>query len=98
MAIERKTVVDQIEITREGVVRVRLGLLLVEDGAELACSWHRLAIDENTDIDATFDAVNEDLVLGKGCKPVEVADIARVKDYAAFTADLKAAALQVKGE
>ncbi len=98
MAIERKTVVDQIEITRDGTVRVRLGLLLVEDGKEIDCRWHRASVDENTDIDATFNMVNEHLQQQLGCKPVEVEDVDRIKQYAGFTAELKTASARVKGE
>lgn len=89
MSIERKTVVDQIEITRGNVVQVRIGLLLVEDGKEIDCRWHRTVIDEDTDVDSTFELVNVHLT-NMGCKPVEAADIDRIKQFVDFTASVKA--------
>jgi hypothetical protein len=44
MAIERKSIVDQIEIVRDGGVQVRFALLIVEDGKELSSAWHRTFI------------------------------------------------------
>lgn len=79
---QRKTVVDQIEITRSGAIQVRFGLLLVEDGIEIDCKWHRTAIAPGGDVDAQISAVNAHLVqMGK--EPAGSADIDRVKVLAA---------------
>jgi hypothetical protein len=59
--IERKTVIDRIEVERSGAVHIRLGLLLVEDGAEIDCKWHRTAIAPGTDVDAQIASVNNGL-------------------------------------
>jgi len=64
--IEKKTVVDQIEITRHGTIQVRLGLLLVEDGKEEDCKWHRTSVDPGGDVAGTLAAVNVHLkAMGK---------------------------------
>lgn len=76
--IVKKTVVDQIEVTRAGNIQIRFALLLLEDGKELDSKWHRTAIEPGGDVDAQLAAVNEHLVqMGKA--PVELADVARVK-------------------
>lgn len=59
--IEKKTIVDQIEITRTGHIQIRFGLLLVEDGAEIGCQWHRTAIEPGGDVDAQIAAVEQHL-------------------------------------
>jgi hypothetical protein len=42
--IERKSIVDQIEIPSGGGVQVRIALMLVEDGKVLSSKWHRTLI------------------------------------------------------
>lgn len=42
--IERKSLVDMIEIARDGSVGVRIALMLVEDGKTLNSQWHRTVI------------------------------------------------------
>lgn len=44
MAIERKTIVNQIEIDVSGNVGVRLSLQLIENGEVLSSKWHRTMI------------------------------------------------------
>lgn len=64
--IEKKTIIDQIEITRNSTVQVRLGLLLIEDGQEIDCKWHRTAFPPGQDIAAQIAAVNAHLAqMGK---------------------------------
>lgn len=59
--IEKKTVIDQIEITRDHVLQIRLGLLLIEDGKEIDCKWHRTAVPPGGDIDAQLALVDDHL-------------------------------------
>jgi hypothetical protein len=64
--IEKRTVIDQIEIARGGAVQVRFGLLLVEDGVEIDCKWHRSLIEPGIDPDVQLAAVNDQLTkMGK---------------------------------
>lgn len=66
MTIERQTIIDQIEIIRNGVIQIRFGLLLVEDGVEIDCKWHRTAVEPGGDVDAQIAAVNAHLAsMGK---------------------------------
>lgn len=59
--IEKRTVVDQVEILRTGHIQVRLGLLLLEDGREIDCKWHRFSAGPERDVDAQIAAVNAHL-------------------------------------
>lgn len=59
--IERKTVLDQPELHRSGLLQIRIALTMVEDGIELSSSWHRTAIELDGDVQATMDLVNAHL-------------------------------------
>jgi hypothetical protein len=64
--IERKTILDQYEVTRDGVIQVRIGLLLIEDGVETDCKWHRTVIPPGISVDAQMALVNDHLkAMGK---------------------------------
>lgn len=58
---ERKTVIDQIEITRGGAVQLRLGLLLIDGDKEVDCKWHRTVVPAGGSVAAQIAAVNEHL-------------------------------------
>jgi hypothetical protein len=62
MAIEKKTVVDKVEVDRNNVVSVRFARLLVEDGKEIATEYHRAVVEPGTDIDRLLAAVNKSIV------------------------------------
>ncbi len=67
---EKKTLVDQIEITRDGTIQVRFAVLVLEDGNEIASSWHRTSFAPGADIDAQMEVINAHLTkMGK--VPVE---------------------------
>ena len=90
--IEKKTVLDQIEITRDGRVQFRIGLLLVEDGQEISCTWHRSVVNPGDDVDAQVGAVNRHLKqMGK--ESLSADDLAKLKTHskAAWTPDVIAA-------
>lgn len=59
--IEKKSVLDQPELHRSGVLYVRLAKLLVEDGVEIGCEWHRTGIPHDIDPAAQMAAVNAHL-------------------------------------
>lgn len=78
--IERKSVVDQVELNRNGGTGVRIGLLLVEDGNQLDCKWHRTYIPSDIDPALQMGAVNEHLQM-MGMALVSDEDIARVISF-----------------
>jgi len=64
--IERKTVVELIEIPREGGIQVRMAFLLVEDGRESFEAWHRSAVPEGVSLPEQFQFIQDHLVeMGK---------------------------------
>ena len=79
--ITQSTIIDQIEITRSGHVQARFGLLLLEDGKEIACQWHRTAVEPGGDVDAQIAAVNTHLVQMNRL-PCPATETARVKAIA----------------
>lgn len=56
--IEKKTILDQIEVTRGGTIQVRIALLMLEDGEEISRAWHRTSIPPGTDPAEQMAAVN----------------------------------------
>lgn len=84
MAIEERTIIDQIEITRSGSIQIRFGLLLVKDGVEIGCRWHRIAVEPGGDIDAAIAAVNADITTRPGLAgpAVETDRLPEVKEIA----------------
>jgi len=95
--IEKKTVVDQIEITRSGHMQIRFGKLLVEDGKEIACQWHRTVIEPGADVDAQIEFVNSHLI-DMGYPAIE--DISQLKRHAevAFTPEKVAKHKKLQGD
>lgn len=62
--LEKKTIIDQIEITRDGTIQIRMGLLVLDDGVELSCHWHRTAVEPGGTIDTQLNAVDAHLQSG----------------------------------
>jgi hypothetical protein len=79
--LEKQAVVDQIEITRNGTVQVRMGLLIVEGQEEIAKQWHRTAVEPGGDVEAQFELVNVHLEQ-MGYPALSEDDILRVKAQA----------------
>lgn len=80
--IEKKTVIDQIEIARDGAIQIRFAVLLMEDGNEIDYKWHRTSVPPGGDIDAQIAAVNSHLsTMGKAT--VDSGRIAELKAVAA---------------
>ncbi len=49
MSLEKRTVVDQIEVVEIGIVQVRMATRIIEDGAELSRTFHRYTIAPGQD-------------------------------------------------
>jgi len=60
--ITRKTVLEQPEPHRSGVLGVKIAILMVEDGVDIDCKWHRTSIPVDIDPQVQMDAVNAHLV------------------------------------
>jgi hypothetical protein len=61
--IYRKTVLEQPELHRSGLLQIKLAFMLMEDDAELSCTWHRTAIELDGDVQAQMDFVNAHLAI-----------------------------------
>ena len=80
MALEEKSVIDQIEVTRNGSVNVRRADLILKDGAEIGKTYHRHVLAPGDDL------ANED------AKVVAIAQaVWKPEVIAAYQASLKAA-------
>lgn len=90
----KRTVIDQIEITRDGTINLRLAKEVVDDdGTVISSGWHRTVLPPGGDIDAQIATVNEHLTTGLKCAPVNSAEIDRVKIVApvVWTEEVRAA-------
>lgn len=101
MSIERRTIVEQIEIKRDGVVQVRLAKQIVDGDTVLASEYHRAAFDPGADLDAAIPVVEAHLKQMGDAEvgPAEWARLRRVvamehtpEGIAAFKAKQEAAA------
>ena len=74
----KQIVVDQIEVTNNGTIQIRMHKLS-SDGDLIGN--HRTAIEANGDVDAQMDAVNTHMG-SEGYAPITAEDIQRVKTIA----------------
>ncbi len=78
--MHKQTILDQIEITRDGTINLRFAKEIVDDdGSVIGSEWHRTAIPPGQDVDAQIAAVNEHLVTHLKCSPVAASELQRVK-------------------
>lgn len=82
--MKHQTVLDQVEVTRDGTIQVRLTLEIVDDaGNVLASAYHRTMLPPGHDINLQMDAVNAHLQrMGKA--PVGLPDVAKLHDVGAI--------------
>lgn len=74
--IERKTVLEQPEAHRSGVLGVKIAFLLIENDVEIDCKWHRTSIPADIDPIAQMTAVNAHLaIMDPPMPPVSQGDI-----------------------
>ena len=79
--IEQQTILDQIEVRRDGTIGIRLALRVLKDGVEISSSWHRTSIMPGQDSDGQMAAVNTDITTRPTlmAMPVGADDIAKIK-------------------
>lgn len=68
--IEKRTIVDQREITANSIIQIRFRKEIVEDGKVLSFQYHRTTLQPGDDLDAQMAVVNAHLER-MDCKPVE---------------------------
>lgn len=67
--LTKRTVVDQREVTANGVVQIRFRKEVLEDGKVVSFGYHRTALEPGEDLDAKMKLVNEHLQ-HMSCEPV----------------------------
>ena len=82
MALEKKVVVDLIEILENGTVQVRAKTAILEDNVEISSKFHRHVVAPGADYSA------EDAKVQAICKSVQTAEV-----VAAYKAALDASAV-----
>ena len=49
MALEKKTIVDKVEVLESGVVQVRVKTAILEDGVQISGTFHRHVVSPGDD-------------------------------------------------
>lgn len=75
---EQRTIIDQIEICRDGEVRLRLDKQLLRDGKVIGSGWHRTGWEPGADFEASISVINANL-LAMGEAVVDAAEWDRVR-------------------
>lgn len=76
--MKKQSVIDQIEILRDGNIQVRMALeILDDDGTVLSKAYHRTAMPPGHDINAQMNAVNAHLGQMRHA-PVTTGEISRL--------------------
>jgi hypothetical protein len=85
--IDKRTVIDQIEVTRAGPILIRFAIELydVDTDVTLSHSWHRTSIAPGDDLDAVIKAVNDDITVRPGLRaaPISGSMLDRLVDIVA---------------
>ena len=71
MALEKRTVVDKIEVTENGTVQVRTATRIIEDGVQLSQSYHRHVVAPGADYSGEDARVQAICVATKTAEAVE---------------------------
>lgn len=63
----KRVIIDQIEITRDGTLQIRMAKEVVDDDGKVILSgWHRTSLPPDGDIDQQITVVNESLIRDLG--------------------------------
>jgi hypothetical protein len=100
MTLTKRTIIDQIEVPRNGRIQIRFALVIEEDGTILASENLRTAVEPGDDLAAHMETVNA--YLGEnGLAPIDEDDLPRleaVKDVVHTPAVIKEHQERVKAE
>jgi hypothetical protein len=61
MSLERRTIIDQIEIRRDGTVHVRLAKQVIDGEEVLRSEYHRFGVEPGADLESCLPVVNAHL-------------------------------------
>lgn len=80
--IEKRTIVDQVEVAKSGHLHIRFAVQLVEDGKVIEEKWHRTSVEPGGDVDAQIAAVNANLEMMGKARVVDLPGLARARAVA----------------
>lgn len=83
--MEKRVIVDQIEITNEGHTQVRMCKQVIDAGNVLASEYHRTSVVVGGSVDDQFRAVNDHLA-SMGWPAVSADEISHIAKLAAVAA------------
>jgi hypothetical protein len=92
MALTQNTVLDKIEVTRDGTLQIRFGLEVMNGTQLISSAWHRTSVAPGGDVDAQMASVNAHLSqMGQNAATSD--HIATIKSYSsvAWTPDVVSA-------
>lgn len=96
--MEKKTEINQIEITRDGYVQIRIALMIMDGTTEVSNKWHRTMCLPGSDIDIQFALVDSHLTqMGYPVTPQEDIDRVKALAAAAWTPDVVSAFQELMG-
>ncbi len=75
--LTRKTIIDDVQVTRDGSVKVRLAILILDDLDEIAISYEYATMVVNVPVDEQITSINAKLVQQK--KP-QIEDVTVLKN------------------
>lgn len=81
MALSKRVVLSQIEVTPNGTLQIRLDKQVVEDDAVLSREYHRTVLEPGIKVDDQVGAVNAHLFL-MGWPPIDEATVERIRRIA----------------
>lgn len=95
MTLSRKTIIDDIHVTRSGEVKVTLAIIVLDDADEIAASYSYVDIKAGSTVDEQVVLINDELALTKK-PPVE--DFSLLKKIAEVVIAADAALIKLNGE
>lgn len=82
--MEKKTTLNQIEITDIGFLQIRIALEIVDGAIVHSRKWHRSSCPPGWDIDGWIAMVNRSLQEDLNYPGIGAEDVARIKGHAAI--------------
>lgn len=79
--MDKRTIVNQIEIQADGTVQVRFAKQIMDGEEIISNQWHRTMFDVSVNVDDQLTAMNTNLVDQLGYPEISIDDIKRLKSF-----------------
>ncbi len=93
--LTRKTVIDDIQVSRVGEIKVTLAIIVLDDEEEIASSYFYIGIKPGASIDEQVNTINAELAQTKK-PPIE--DFTLLKNVAEVVMAAEAVMAKIDGE